>query len=280
MSSTYSVIIITHNNERHIGKAMECLRQQTRAPDRIILVDSGSNNLSYLSPFASWSNVKIIYHPENIGFCRGNNLGMRETDPNDSFILFLNPYAFVTPTFLEEAIAYMKEPRHCSVGILTGALLGYDIDQDKPSGLYDSTGIFCRWYGRWYDRDQGQSIQQPPQREEEEPTAICGALMFCRKDALDQVLIRGNEVFDSSFYMYKDDIDLSLRVRRANWKLAFVPQFTAYHCRGWNPDRSKMARRFRKMSARNELCIHLRNYSPLKACYSLCKYLGVLFLDL
>jgi len=155
-----------------------------------------------------------------------------------------------------------------------------DIDQDKPSGLYDSTGIFCRWYGRWYDRDQGQSIQQPPQREEEEPTAICGALMFCRKDALDQVLIRGNEVFDSSFYMYKDDIDLSLRVRRANWKLAFVPQFTAYHCRGWNPDRSKMARRFRKMSARNELCIHLRNYSPLKACYSLCKYLGVLFLDL
>jgi GT2 family glycosyltransferase len=277
---TSAVIIVTHNSELHIDKAIACVNQQTLPATYIILVDSGSRDPSYLHNYALYSNVDITYAEGDIGFCKGNNIGMAKVPKDCDYVFFLNPDAFLTPTYLEKATAFMESPENQKCGALTGTLLGYDINNDCTTGTYDSTGIFQKWYGHWYDRGQGQKYVPEKYSSQEEIPAICGAAFFCRKKSLDEILLRGNEVLDNTFYMYKEDIDLSIRLRQMGWKLVFIPELTAYHCRGWVHDRSKIPRELRLASARNELILHKRLKAPISMTYSLLKYAAVKLLDM
>lgn len=275
MKPKTAVIIVTHNSELHIHKAMQHLQNQTLQANQVILVDSGSKDYSYLKPLQSLPNVELIFAEKDIGFCRGNNIGMEKIAPNTDYIFFLNPDAFLTDTFIEHAVGFMQ--KNHTYAALTGTVLGYDIHANQPTGKYDTTGVFTSWYGKWYDRDQGSAYEPGKYQITEDIPAICGAVLFCRKKALDSVLINGKEVLDNSFFMYKEDIDLSNRLRKKGWKLAYVPEIIAYHCRGWQRDRQKMPKELRLISARNELYIHARVKSPIGCAYSLLKYAAVKF---
>jgi GT2 family glycosyltransferase len=276
-----AVIIVTHNSEKTIRKTMESLAQQTRPADKVVIVDSGSSSLSYLAPYQEMPHIQLHAAAGDIGFCCANNLGMRRLGAAYDYIFLLNPDAFLTPSYLEEAIAFMEDPAHVSCAALTGTLLGYDIERDAPSGKYDSRGIFRTWYGKWIDRSQGEEVisDQAVPGYENIP-ALCGAAFFCRQKALQQVLIGGKELFDPAFFMYKEDIDLSLRLREKGWTLAFLPHLTLHHCRGWKKNRAEMPRRMRLCSARNELRLHWRSKEPLPLAYSLLKFAAVKWMDM
>jgi len=278
--SKCSVIIVTHNSEKYLPKAIASLQVQTRQADELIIVDSGSENVDYLSIYRQEKNMHVIFAGKDIGFCRGNNFGMKHLDQETDYVFFLNPDAFLDANFIEQAISVMEKPAYKDVGALTGCLLGYDITLNKPTGKYDSTGVFCTWYGRWHDRAQATTVVSEKFQQIEKIPAICGAVFFCRKQALGNVTIRGDEVFDNTFYMYKEDVDLSLRLRKRGWKLLFGPELIAHHCRGWKQNRKKIPKKFRLCSARNELRIHLREYALIGTAYSFMKYLAVKVFDL
>jgi GT2 family glycosyltransferase len=178
----------------------------------------------------------------------------------------LNPDAFVANDFLEKSVQKMEENPQC--GALTGQTLKWDIESDRPTGTYDTTGIFSTWYGKWYDRDQGSPA--PKKLNPQEIPAICGALFFAKKQALDQVLLQGN-VFDPNFYMYKEDIDLSLRLKKRGWNILFFPDLIGYLCRGWNRCRKEVPLQFRICSAKNERTIHWREKKAIPFVYSCLK---------
>jgi N-acetylglucosaminyl-diphospho-decaprenol L-rhamnosyltransferase len=270
---TCAAIIVTHNSERDIDRTIVSLLTQTVPPDQILIIDSASKDPSYLQRYADNPRITLQLVPYNTGFCEGNNRGMALVKPSCNYVVLLNPDAFLLPTFFGEAIAFME--KHARCGAMTGILLGYDREKGCPSGTYDSTGIFSTWYGKWYDRDQGRPYDPKAYTMPTELPAICGALMFCRKQALDQVALGAHQIFDPAFFMYKEDIDLSLRLSRAGWQLFLHPTLLAYHCRGWKQTRNDVPRFLRLHAAKNELRIHLRALSPIKIGYSLLKYLAV-----
>lgn len=277
-SKTCSVIIVTHNSQAYLPSCLEALQKQIRQPDQIIIVDSGSDQTNYLEAYAADPKVCLSLQKENVGFCQGNNIGLSLVPKKVDYILFLNPDAYLKPAFIQEAIALMDRPEASKVGALSGLLLGYDNAKQNPTGRVDSSGIFRTWYGRWYDRDQGSLYEERRYKREEVP-ALCGALMFCRHQALNSVLLGPNQVMDLAFYMYKEDIDLSLRLQKRGWNLLFDPSLSAYHCRGWQQDRKKVARHFRLLSAKNEMRLYKRLRSPCYL-YSAFKYWMVKVFDL
>lgn len=258
---------------------LNSLKAQSFPPNQIIVVDSGSRETAYLEPYRKDPLIWLHLARKNIGFCQGNNLGISYLRPPCKYVLFLNPDAFLTPSFAEQAIAQMEEPASQQIGALTGVLLGYEGDRQQPTGKIDSTGIFRTWYGRWYDRNQGDAASSLVQGKKEEVPAICGALMFCRWQALQSVALAPSIVMDPAFYMYKEDIDLSLRLRQQGWSLVFNSDLMAYHCRGWKKKRSEIPRLFRLLSARNEMRLHARFKSPCYF-YSLLKYVAAKGFDL
>lgn len=273
-----AVIIVTHNSRLHIEKCMRCLFLQSKPPSQIVLVDSGSSDLDYLQDYAHHPPVILYAAGSNIGFCRGNNIGLSLVREEVKYVLFLNPDVFIQPELIEQSIEYMEKDAQKNTAAISGLLLGYDIHKDKPTGMIDSSGVFRTWYGRWYDRSQGEYYHTQKEYKEECVPALCGAMFFARRKALNEVFLRPNELLDNSFFMYKDDIDLSLRLRKKGWHLKFLPKLNAYHCRGWNKDRQMVARRQRLLSAKNEIRLFIRFRSPC-FIYSTIKYLCVKWFD-
>ncbi len=270
-SKSITAIIVTHDSELFIEKCVQAIPKEVP----VVIIDSGSKDLSCLGINAFKPRCQVIIGGKEIGFCKANNIGYQAINDACEYLLFLNPDAFLTPTWIEQALQTMEKYPQC--GALGGILEGYDMTTDKPTGHYDSVGIFRTFYGRWYDRFQGKPLNNKIKDIEEVP-ALCAALLLCRREALESVLIRGREVFDESFYMYKEDIDLSLRLKQAGWQILLDPSLHAYHCRGWKK-RREIPRYLRLFSARNELKIHSRQFS-FCTIYSLIKYIGVFLFNI
>lgn len=267
MCPSIAVIIVTHNSQKVIDSCVDSLLKQTQRVEQIIIVDSGSHETSYIDKYSCTDQIQI-FKEANIGFSSSNNVGYSKISNKTDFVVFANPDTILPDLFMEDMITVFEgEP---VVGILTGKLLHFDMENNLPTGKIDSTGIFRKWFGRWYDRGQGEvdcgqyeSIEYVP--------AICGALMCCRNTVLKQ--FDGN-VFNQDFFMYKEDIELSLKTVKKGFKLLYNPSLIAYHGRGWQKDRTSMPLFLREMSAKNEMKLYLSHPSPY-ILWALFKYLLV-----
>lgn len=269
---TISVIIVTHNSGAVLPHCLRALARQTLAVCEIILVDSGSDDLFFLNTLPERENIQVIT-TNNVGFAQANNLGFARIRPDTDFVLFLNPDALLAPDCLATALAVSQE--YPQAGIISGKLQGYDIEQGRATGRLDSTGIFRKWYGRWFDRGQGEKDRGEYDAPSFVP-ALCGALLLCRMDALRAL---PGPPFDPDFFLYKEDIELSLRLRKAGWKLLYHPRISAFHGRGWNRKRETIPLALRKMAAVSEITLYTKHPSPCML-WALAKYLLVRLLAL
>lgn len=273
-----TAIVVTHNSGNFVSKVVERLRAQTLRPFKICIVDCGSSDLSYLYDIPPGPDLEIAKE-ENVGFCRANNIAVRSRSELSEYYIFINPDAFISENWIREATEYLESDGNEGVGVVSSPLRGYDPVSDRPTGLYDSLGIERHWYGLWYDRGKGNIVENTiVARYPFEPTAICGALMLFRGSLIKQLLDENSQIFDESLFMYKDDIELSLRVRRAGWHLRILPHLVAFHCRGWNSKRDFAPIWARRLSALNDMKVALKHRSAYIIIYAV-KYVYVRLLE-
>lgn len=265
-----STIIVSHNSERVLPLCLARLGQQTLPTLPTMIVDSGSRQTGYLDALQEDFSFRLL-KAGNVGFAKANNLGFQAlvaAGDTSEMIVFLNPDTLLPPDYLAQAATYLD--RHPEVAIVSGQLLGYDAKTCQATGRIDSTGVFRSWYGRWYDRDQGRAWGSV-QRQRQYLPAACGALLCCRRSALS---ILSDHVFDPDFFLYKEDIELCLRLRKEGWLILFEPALTAYHCRGWDNNRGAVPYRLRKIAASSELVLYQKHPSPY-VIWALLKYVLV-----
>ena len=255
MNSNVAAIVVSHNSSHCLDSCLSGLASQEHGCDEIVVVDSGSTDRHYLSSLKQNYSFQLLL-ADNIGFSQANNLGFDTLPTTTDFVLFVNPDVFLPPDFISKALQTCDSD--AEIGVVSGKLLGYNLEQDTPSGRIDSTGVRRKWYGRWYDRGQGETDIRQYERPEDMP-ALCGALLFCRQSALQSLQA---QVFDPDFFLYKEDIELSLRLRKGGWKLRYNPDLSAYHCRGWQSERREMAYPLRKMAAQSEILLYKKHPSP------------------
>jgi len=267
MGKVVHIIIVTHNSADVLPSCLMHLSVQSSSFNSVIIVDSGSTDTGYLDTLSGQDKIKLI-KSENRGFGRANNLGFNEIVDEDGVVIFLNPDTFLPADYISRAVAVLSD--NPEAGVVSGKLLGYDIKKGTATGRIDSTGIFRTWYGRWYDRGKGEEELGRYNQVQNIP-AVCGALMVCRMSALQNY---HGEIFDNDFFLYKEDIELSIRLRRDGWKLLYDPRLIAFHCRGWQNKRKEMPFSLRHMAAENELKLYRKHPSPYML-WALMKYLSV-----
>jgi GT2 family glycosyltransferase len=272
MTTPLSVIIVTHDSATVLPACLDALDRQTRRPDRVVVVDSGSADRGYLAALREKAGVTLL-ETDNIGFSRANNLGMTVVPPQSGTVVFMNPDTYPQPDAFVRAVADLDE--RTDVAVVGGKLFGYDPVSRQPTGRLDSTGIFRHWYGRWVDRGQGREDRGQYDAPSFVP-AVCGALLCCRLQALQSL---GQKIFDEDFFLYKEDIELCLRLRKHGWKLWYDPAITAYHCRGWQTERQQVPASLRRMAAANEVRLYRKHPSPY-ILWAMLKYLLVRYLHI
>lgn len=265
------VVTVTYNSGQFFDEYMRSLEAQTCKPDLVVLVDSGSSQPQFLDRAAEYNVSLEILRESNVGVCVGNNIGWRRLRDFD-YVIFLNPDAFLAPEFIERAVAYMESDRKS--GMVTPSLLRYDIENRCPLDIIDTTGVVRNWLGLLKERDESKPARMLKRYTAPSPIPwLCTAVAMGRREAMESVVEPGDQLFDESFFMYKDDADLSWRVRRAGWSIIHHPALLGYHCRGWQ-DRRSMSRKSRLLTARNEAKMCLKNHSPFVAI-AVLKYMLV-----
>jgi GT2 family glycosyltransferase len=133
--------------------------------------------------------------------------------------------------------------------------------------IVDTMGLELLKSRNVIDKFSGEKYEGP--LDAQEVFGVSGALMCLRASALESV--RWNkEYFDEDFFAYKEDVDLSWRLRNMDWRIIIVPQAAAYHLRSARGDinlsfwkkilsQRKKSEKIKFWSARNHLWAIVKN---------------------
>lgn len=212
--TTVSVVVPNLNGASFLPTCLDALRQQTRRPSEVVVVDNGSTDDSLSLLASAYPEVRVVSHPTNLGVARAFNDGVRATA--SSIVVLLNNDTEAEPAWLDELIRPLEADP--GLAMTTSKVLLFD-----RRSILHSAGDF---YGRdgmpgnrgvWQE-DQGQFDRDL------EPFGACGAAAAYRRSLFDEI-----GLFDESLGSYCEDVDLSWRARLAGHRCRFVPSARVYH---------------------------------------------------
>jgi GT2 family glycosyltransferase len=227
---TVSVLIPTYRDMQLLAKSLPVFFGRSPSELEITVVnnDPAQDVPTWLeSTFSAddRSRVTVIEMGFDSGFARAMNRGISAS--GGEFLLVCNADLFPAPSYVDEMLEFFAA--HAKAGLATGKILRYDLSSDRPKDIFDTTGLVLRRNRSFVARGEGQrDVGQYDQLEE--VVGVDGAALFARRAALESITIDG-ECFDESFFMYKEDWDLSWRVRLAGWECWYVPSAVAFHGR-------------------------------------------------
>jgi len=106
-SPLVSVIVLNYNAGELLVNCIDSLKKSTYTDLEIIVVDNISSDGSQTKCKERFPDIKLIQNNENLGYCGGNNVGIKEA--NGEFVVILNPDTEVDPNWIDELIdAYQK----------------------------------------------------------------------------------------------------------------------------------------------------------------------------
>jgi hypothetical protein len=226
-----SVIIVNHNG---ISDLEGCLRSLTEncISCEIIVVDNNSTDGSREMISGQFPQVLLISNPVNRGFPAANNQGIRASKGN--YLLFLNPDTKVYPQALEILLTGMQERQECG-GMGPALLTGeneYQVSFGSRVGFFPQMVQKC-CLNPYYRRNLKKSVKI------RDVGWLSGACLLVRREVIEEI-----GLFDESFFLYFEDIDLCYRIREKGWKLCFFPESKIFHRGGTSTEKQKLASRF------------------------------------
>jgi GT2 family glycosyltransferase len=198
---------------------------------------------------------KITLNRENTGFAAAQNQAIAMS--SGQFVLVLNPDVILTPAFIATLVAAAEGKPE--IGTFCGKLLSLPPDLQIPSApLIDSTGIFFTRQLRHLDRGS----REPDNGSYDKAELVfgaTGAAAFYRREMIDHISIDG-EFYDSDFFSYREDADVSWRAQLLGWKCLYVPSAVAYHVRSVLPEnRRSQPAHINMHSVKNRWLLRIKN---------------------
>ena len=226
-----SVIIVAYRSRDELPACLASLpRLLLGRPVEICVVNNSPGD-----GVAGWINgafpeVCVLETGANQGFGRANNAGFRATA--GECVLFLNPDTISNVAALEHCVhRVLTEPE---LGLVSPRLVQADgaMDLACRRGIPTLWDGFCRASGLaaafpragWLN---GYNLTHLPSEGTYDVGAINGAFMLGRRAVLEQV-----GLFDETFFMYGDDLDLCIRVAQAGYRIVYDGRVQIIHLKG------------------------------------------------
>lgn len=230
-----SVVIVSWNCRRHLEECLLSLRNNTSVPAEIIVVDNASTDGTADMVRGSFPEVRFIQSPENVGFAKGNNIGIRAS--TGRFLALINADVKVLPACLERTLASIEaEP---AIGVLGPAMIGRDGIVHRsgmrfPSlwnGICDALGLHAIFGRR--PLFGGQAMADFDWTSRRDVEVLNGWFWMIRREALDEV-----GLLDEQFFMYGEDVDWCKRFHDAGWRIVFEPGAASVHYGGGSAEQA------------------------------------------
>lgn len=214
LRSPVSTIVQNWNRCDLLQSCFTTLQGQSYSDAEIILVDNGSTDGSVAHVREHFPKVRVIALPENRGFAGGNNVGIRGS--SGEYVALLNNDAQPDLHWLEVLVRALEA--HPEVGFCASKMLRADAPR-----VIDTAGDVFYDYGVGGKRGTDQ-FDGPEFSQMEYVFGACAGAAIYRRAMLEDV-----GLFDEDFFLYAEDIDLSLRAQLRGYKCLFVPEARVYH---------------------------------------------------
>ena len=227
-----SVIIVNYNTRQMTDEAINSVYEHTSGVDfEIILVDNASADGSK-EFFEKKKGITYVYSQENLGFGKGNNLGLEYVKGRN--VLFLNSDTLLRNNAIKILSDYMDA--NPDVGICGGNLFNHE---GKPAVSYE---IKRPSFARELNRVLGGRIYKyfykditfNSSKKVKEVGYVSGADFMTRKSILDKY-----GAFSPEFFMYYEETELANRINNAGFKIVSVPEAEIIHLEGMSLKKNK-----------------------------------------
>jgi len=225
-----SVVIVGWNAEHYLDL---CLQSLAQAPPRrsmeVLVVDNASTDGSVEMIEAKFPWVKLIKSNENLGFAKGNNVAIRQSQGR--YVALVNPDVTVFPGCLDALADFMDQ--NPNAGNVGPRVLNPDMSMQSTcrrfptlwNNFCSATGLSSRFKNSRFFA--GEHMFYFPHDRTLAVDVLVGCFSMIRREALDAV-----GLLDEDLFMYGDDVDWCRRARNAGWQVVFYPGGQAIHDRG------------------------------------------------
>ncbi|MCA1585607.1 MAG: glycosyltransferase family 2 protein [Acidobacteria bacterium] len=239
---TLDIIIVSYNVRDELDACLHSLTTRTNEYSaRVTVVDNGSTDGTVAMLRARWPDVDVIAHDTNVGFAAANNVGIRHG--SGELVLLLNPDTIVTPHAIATLVAALGTGGHVAAAgprLVDGhgraeLSFGWDVN---PTGE-----LRQKWLMAAHARHVRSAVRRIDRwsRMPGPRKWLSAACLLVRRRELEAV-----GLLDERYFMYYEDVDLCVALRRRGRTVLFVPRAEVQHLRGRsassNPDLARRRR--------------------------------------
>ena len=241
-----SIIIPNYNGYKWLKLCIPSLMKTNYSEYEIIIVDNGSTDQSIEYLKNNWQHcIKIIELRENLGFAEGCNIGIREA--KGDIIALLNNDMEVDKDWLRAAVeALLSDER-------VGAVQSKIMQHGNKETIY-CAGLSIDKFGICLPIGSGE-IDYGQYDYLSEISGSCGGAMVSWK----HLLIKAG-LFDPSFFIYYEDVDLSWRIKLSGYNILLASSSLVYHV-GSLTSKSLPSQFVTFHTTKNLIISWLKNYS-------------------
>ena len=189
-----SIIILNYNAGNLLIDCVSSIQKSNYSNYEIILVDNISKDNSHKKCKENFPTIKLIENKENLGYCEGNNVGLRVA--KGEYVVVLNPDTIVDSNWLNELLkAYQSNGE----GLYQPKFLS-----TSDNSMLLSTGQMIQLFGFGYSRSKGDKDEKVFENIEQIDYAS-GTCLFTSKKILEKI-----GLFDPFLFAFHDDFRIML----------------------------------------------------------------------
>lgn len=202
----------------------------------VVIADNGStdDSIKLLKKTKTKLNLVFLENKKNLGFSAGNNKGVgKALKNNPDYVLFLNPDTKIYPKVISACISFLAS--NPKAGIVTPKLImgNGQLDEACHRGFPTPWRSLCHFSGleKLFPKSKlfsGYTLGHLLENTAPHQIDSCtGAFLLIRTEIGKRV-----NWWDEDFFWYGEDLDFCFRVKKAGWKVFFLPQIKIIHYRG------------------------------------------------
>lgn len=220
------IVIINWNNYEDTSECLRSISGLTYSDLDVAVVDNGSTDDSLFKLETEFPEVNFIASGSNLGFARGNNLGIGEClSRGAEYILLLNDDVVCPPGFIEPLLECFKEDPNTG---LVGPKIHYF---DRPDTIWTAGGRILWRRGAFTGYGMNE-IDRGQYDREREVDYVAGAVMMIPKAVLDKV-----GLMPECYFLGGEEVDFAVSIHRAGFKVLYTPRVSCLHKVGYSGNR-------------------------------------------
>lgn len=251
-----SVIIVSWNASGYLDKCLESVSSGIARTYEVIVVDNNSSDGSPTMVMNKYPWVKLIQTGANLGFSKGNNIGIKSS--LGKYVALINSDALALPGCLDALSQFLGD--HPDVGMVGPRVMYGDRSLQSscrrfPTLWNNACEVFL--LNRLFPRIEffaGEHMFYFSYDCTCEVEVLVGCFILARRNAINEF-----GLLDEVFFFYGEDIDWSRRCWQSGWRVMFYPGAEAIHFCGGSSTNNRVHFAVAQQTARLQLWVKHRS---------------------